>query len=89
MSKKPAQYGFDARRYLVGGDRPINLSAEPRLGTAAAADQDVITLDFLLFTLFDLCRQQADVPDIVLAQELGQPVRWMLSGWSRSIRASR
>src|SRR5437763_8378912 len=67
----PAQQGFDVLRHLVGGNRMGDFAAELSLGTAAAANHDVIALDLLFLAYVHLGGEQADIADIVLSAGIG------------------
>jgi hypothetical protein len=62
---------LDPRRQCLGWNRSQNLAPQPLLGTAAAADIDVVALDLVIAAGIDLRRQQADIADVVLRAGIG------------------
>ena len=68
----------------------IDLAADVLIGAVAAAEEEVVAFHHVIVVVDrDLGAEQADVADVVLAHEFGQPVTWMLSGTSSSSLASR
>ena len=60
------QHPFNTLRHLFRRDGTANLASDRELRPTATADDDVIALDLFVLTLFNLCRKQADIADIVL-----------------------